>query len=100
MLKLQFTRESHRLPALSLLHQYLMEEMRLANGNIQKLADQMLIRSRELTASGALDDSLLQIKLFKVRSTEWNVLLIKYRKYPHCYHCELVKVKDQISIFA
>lgn len=99
MLKLLFTLECPQLPALKSLHELVTEALGNSDGDIQKLADMVLAGSRPLVASKALDDGKLIIKLHKVRSTEWNILLVKYRDYPHRYQCEIEKKKPQISLF-
>lgn len=100
MLKLLFTLECPQNPALQHLHEIVQQALGDTDGNIQQMADQVLAQSRPLVQNKALDDNKLIIRLHKIRSTEWNTLLIKYRDYPHRYQCEIQKVKSQTRLFA
>lgn len=99
MIKLLFTIQTPEMPALRELHQVVTEELG-SQGNLQQMADQILAKSRPLIQSGKLDDNKLIIKLHKVqRSKEWNMLLIKYKEYPHWYQAEIKHSPNQTALF-
>ncbi|WBL42363.1 hypothetical protein PBT90_00055 [Algoriphagus halophytocola] len=100
MLKLLYTLDCPPLPALQRLDEIVRQALGSAGGNLQTMADQVLAESRTLVGKNGLDDSKLIIKLHKVRSAEWNVLLIKYKDHPHWYQCEIRKEKSQTRLFS
>lgn len=100
MIKLLFTIQDPEMPALRQLHQVVTQELG-SQDNLQLLADHILAKSRPLIQSGKLDDGKLIIKLHKVqRSKDWNLLLVKYKDYPHWYQAEIKYSPDQITLFS
>lgn len=100
MLKLLFTLDVPEVPAIQSLHQVVMKAVATPGFNLQSLADQILAESRPLVKQGQLEDAKLLITLHKIRSAEWNVLLVKYKKHPHWYQCEIKKEAPQTTLFA
>lgn len=66
--------------------------------SIAEVADHLLIHGKELAERRLLDWNKLRIELFKVKSQEWNVLLIQYRRTPWLYHTEVVLVPQQMTL--
>lgn len=66
--------------------------------SLAEVADHLLVHGKELAERRLLDWNRLRIELFKVKSQEWNVLLIQYRRTPWLYHTEVVLVPDQMIL--
>jgi hypothetical protein len=65
---------------------------------LREVADHLLAKARELADKRLLTWDRLEITLHKIKSEEWNVLMIRYRKMPWKYHAEVVLIPDQTSL--
>ncbi len=99
MLKLLFTLKHPEHPAHEVLHQLVLEGMDFQGYTIKELADQLLKRAEPLIKSGQLENEKLTISIHKVKSTEWNTLMVRYLDPPFRYQVEIKKEKPQTTLF-
>lgn len=65
---------------------------------LQKIADNILEVGQNLDNKKIIKKDLLHISLHKIRSTEWNCLLVKYREMPWLFHIEILTIPPQTSL--
>ncbi len=98
-MKLLFTLKSPDHSGLDALHRLVLQGLESQVSDIQMLADQILAGSESLTKSGQLRKHLLTISIHKVKSIEWNTLMVKYIESPNRYQAEIKKEKPQTTLF-
>jgi hypothetical protein len=100
MMKLLFTLKSPDHSGLEALHRLVLQGLESQVSDIQVLADQILASSESLISSGQLRKELLTISIHKVKSTEWNTLMVRYLESPCRYQAEIKKEKPQTTLFS
>ncbi len=98
-MKLLFTLKNTEAPGHEALHQLVLRALGANTSDLQAVADQLLQESQPLIKSGQLKNELLAITIHKVRSTEWNILMVRYQDRPVRYHAEIRKELPQTTLF-
>lgn len=99
-MKLLLTLKSTEHPGHEALHQLVLRALGSPGQDLQKIADQLLSDCDPLIKAGLIKHELLTISIHKVKSTEWNTLLVRYLEPPYRYQAEVKKEPPQTTLFS
>jgi hypothetical protein len=99
MLTLILSLKHSQNPAHQALDRLLLQKLASPGQEVKALADQLLIDCKPLIQSGLLKNELLTISIHKVKSLEWNTLMVRYLEPPYRYQAEVKKEKPQTTLF-
>lgn len=99
MLKLLFTLKSCEHPGHEALNKLVLRSLGSQAVDLKEIADHLLQETQPLIKSGLLRNEYLTISIHKVKSTEWNTLMVRYLEPPFRYQVEIKKEKPQTTLF-
>lgn len=100
MMKLLFTLKSPEHPAHEVLHQLVLRGLGSPGQDLKAIADQILQECQPLIRSGLIKNEILTISIHKVKSTEYNTLMVRYLEAPYRYQAEARKEPPQTTFFS
>jgi hypothetical protein len=99
MMKLLVSLKSPEHPAHEALHQLVLRGLDSPGQDLKAIADQILKDCQTLIRSGLIKNDQLTISIHKVRSIEYNILMVRYLEAPYRYQVEARKEKPQTTLF-